>query len=338
MRAPGFWRGPRPGWQAMCLWPISLLYAAVALARFRRAPMVRAGAPVICVGNPTVGGSGKTPTAILIARLLEALGRRPVFLSRGYGAKVSGPVTVDPKVHTAADVGDEPLLLARTAPTVVSPDRALGAEMAEGLGDIIVMDDGFQNPALHKDLSLLVIDAAYGVGDGYCLPAGPLRLPLGPQLARAGAVVMVGEGEAGEAVAKQAGARGVPVLRGRLVADPAMTTALSGRPAIAFAGIGRPDKFFETLGDIGVQVVETRAFADHHRYSDADARGLMALQKRSGAIPVTTEKDLVRIGTPSGGALKTLAEAMVGLPVTLAFDEPSALALQALLEVTLDGT
>jgi len=337
MRAPGFWRGPRPGWQAMCLWPVSLLYAAFAWFRFRKEPAVRPTVPVICVGNPTVGGAGKTPTAILLARLLQALGRKPVFMSRGYGAPVSDPVIVDSERHTAADVGDEPLLLARTAPTVVSPDRARGAEIAQTLGDVIVMDDGFQNPALHKDLSLLVIDGGYGIGNSYCLPAGPLRLPLSPQLDRAGAVVVIGEGEPGEAVAARAQQAGLPVVRGRLAADPAMTAALSGRPTVAFAGIGRPDKFFDTLAGIGAQIVETRAFGDHHRYSDSDARGLMAIQKRSGAIPVTTEKDLVRIGKPKGGPLATLADALVALPVVLALDETSADTIATVLDRTLNG-
>lgn len=332
MRSPGFWRGPRPGWQAMCLWPLSLVYAGAALSRFGREPAARAAVPVICVGNPTVGGSGKTPAAILIARLLGALGRRPVFLSRGYGARVPGPVVVDPRVHAARDVGDEPMLLARVAPTVVSPDRAAGADLAGTLGDVIVMDDGFQNAGLAKDLSLLAIDGGYGVGNGYCLPAGPLRLPLSPQLARAAAVLVVGGGEAGEAVARQARDRGLPVLRGHLAADPAMTAAIAARPVVAFAGIGRPDKFFGTLAEIGADVVETRAFPDHHVYSESDARGLMAIQRRSGAIPVTTEKDLVRIAAASGGALKELAEAAVALPVTLALDEPSALVLKELLE------
>jgi tetraacyldisaccharide 4'-kinase len=319
----------------MCLWPISLIYALVAWWRFRRPPDFKADVPVICIGNPTVGGSGKTPTAILIARLLEALGRKPVFLSRGYGARIAEPVAVDPEVHSAADVGDEPLLLARTAPAVVSPDREAGARLAQTLGDVIVMDDGFQNPALAKDLSILVIDSAYGVGNGYCLPAGPLRLPLGPQLARAGAVLVIGEGDAGADVKAIETTAMTTRLRGRLIADPTMTMAIGGRPVLAFAGIGRPEKFFETLGQIGTQVVETRKFSDHHRYSEADARGLMAIQKRSGAIPVTTEKDMVRIGKPKGGSLGTLADALVALPVTLALDEESAGALHTLLESAL---
>ncbi|MEJ8571037.1 tetraacyldisaccharide 4'-kinase [Microbaculum marinum] len=332
MRAPAFWQETRPSWQAMCLWPLSLLYGAVARVRFAKAPTSRAAVPVVCIGNPTLGGSGKTPTAILTARCLQALGRRPVFLSRGYGARVAGALTVDPAVHTAADVGDEPLLLARTAPTVVSPDRVAGAARAATLGDVIVMDDGFQNPALHKDLSLLVFDAGYGVGNGYVFPAGPLRLPLGPQLARAQAVVLIGTGDRSESALAGAGVAAPDILKGELRPDPAMTAALTGRPVLAFAGIGRPEKFFGSLEDIGAQVVERRPFADHHRYSEADARGLMAMQRRSGAIPVTTEKDLVRIGSPRGGALKSLSEALVALPVSLALDEASAVRFQALLE------
>lgn len=335
MRAPAFWQGPRPGWQAMCLWPISLIYAAIAFWRFRRAPGATAAVPVICVGNPTVGGSGKTPAAILIARLLAALGRRPVFLSRGYGTRVLGPVAVDLAIHTAADVGDEPLLLARIAPAVVSPDRVLGAELARTLGDVVVMDDGFQNPALAKDLSILVVDAGYGVGNGYCLPAGPMRLPLGPQLDKAGAVLVIGEGDAWATVGRRAGDMGVVLLRGRLAADPSMRMAIGGRPVLAFAGIGRPDKFFETLREIGAEVIEERGFPDHHAYDETDARGLMALQRRSGAIPVTTEKDAVRIGRPKGGTMKALADALVALPVSLVLDENSTFALHELLEKAL---
>lgn len=335
MRAPAFWRGPRPDWRAACLWPLSLPYAAVARSRFSRAPSARAGVPVVCVGNPTVGGSGKTPAAILLARCLAALGRRPVFLSRGYGARVTGPVVVDPGRHEAGAVGDEPLLLARTAPAVVSPDRAAGAELAATLGNVIVMDDGFQNPALAKDLSLLVVDGGYGIGNGWCLPAGPLRLPVEPQIDRADALVVVGAGAPGEAVAALAAERGRPVLRGRLAADPSMVAAIARRPVLAFAGIGRPDKFFATLTEVGAQVVETRAFADHHRFTESDARGLMAIQRRSGAIPVTTEKDIVRLGHPKGGALRSLAEAAVALPVSLVLDEESARTLQDLVERTL---
>jgi len=335
VRAPRFWSGPRPDWRAACLWPLSLPYAAIAGRRFARPPAARAPVPVVCVGNPTVGGSGKTPAAILIARLLAALGRRPVFLSRGYGANVAQPTVVDAAVHGAAEVGDEPLLLARHAPVVVSPDRTAGAGLAATLGDVVVMDDGFQNPGLAKDLSLLVIDGGYGIGNGWCLPAGPLRLPLGPQLSRAQAVIIVGAGEPGEQVAAMARAHGLTVLRGVLRPDAAMATALAARPVVAFAGIGRPEKFFATLGDIGAKVLEARGFPDHHRFSEADARGLLAILRRSGAIPVTTEKDRVRLGAPVSGALKALADAAVAVPVTLALDEPSAIALHALLNARL---
>lgn len=337
MRAPAFWQAPRPDWRAICLWPVSLLYGAIALARLRKAPTYRARVPVICIGNPTLGGSGKTPTAVLTARCLEALGRKPVFLSRGYGATVTGPVAVDPAAHTATDVGDEPLLLARVAPTVVSPDRVAGARLAETLGDVIVMDDGFQNPSLHKNLSLLVVDGGYGVGNGWVFPAGPLRLALKPQLARAQGLIVIGAGEAGDGVAEVADRSDLAVVRGKLHPDGAMTAAIGGRPVLAFAGIGRPEKFFDSLQEIGAQIVECRAFADHHIYTDADARGLMALQRRSGAIPVTTEKDLVRIGSPAGGALRSLAEALVALPVGLALDEASAKTFQDLLESALSS-
>ena len=332
MQAPAFWSTDKPDWRATCLWPLSKLYGAVALSRFNRAPAYRSTVPVVCIGNPTLGGSGKTPMAVLTARCLQALERKPVFLSRGYGAKVAEPVHVDPATHTAAEVGDEPLLLAATAPTVVSPDRAAGAKRAEALGDVIVMDDGFQNPDLHKDLSLLVVDAAAGLGNGRVFPAGPLRLPLGPQLARAGGLVLIGQGARADAVARAAKSRDLSVLAGTLVPDQAIATAIGGRPVIAYAGIGRPEKVFETVEAVGAQIVEKRSFPDHHVYTDHDARGLMALHRRSGAIPVTTEKDLVRLRGSRSSGVRALADASVALPVTLALDQPSATAFQILLE------
>jgi len=332
MHAPAFWSADKPDWRAICLWPASKLYGAIALSRFRRAPAYRSTIPVICIGNPTLGGSGKTPMAILTARCLQALGRKPVFLSRGYGARVAEPVHVDPDTHTAADVGDEPLLLAAAAPTIVSPDRAAGAKRAEALGDVIVMDDGFQNPTLHNDLSLLVVDAGAGLGNGAVFPAGPLRMPLEPQLARAGGVVVIGEGARADAVVRAAKSGDLPVLAGSLIPDPAMAIAIGGRPVIAYAGIGRPEKVFETVEAVGAQIVEKRRFPDHHVYSDHDARGLMALHRRSGAIPVTTQKDLVRLRGSRSSSVRALADASVALPVTLAFDEMSAAAFQALLE------
>jgi tetraacyldisaccharide 4'-kinase len=289
MRTPGFWHR-RPGLVARLLWPLGRLYGAVTAWRMaRRGRSV--GIPVICIGNFTAGGTGKTPAAIHVAQLLLSQGRRPVFLSRGHGGRLAGPAQVDPARHSAADCGDEPLLLARIAPVVVAQDRIAGARLAAGLGaDVIVMDDGLQNPSLAKDAVIAVVDGATGFGNGYCLPAGPLRAPLWRQWPHADAVLIVGEDATD--VAGLAGGR--PVLRGRLAPAASDVAALAGRRLLAFAGIGRPSKFFDTLREAGLDVARTQAFADHHPYSVADADRLEALAAAEGLLPVTTEKDAVR--------------------------------------------
>src|SRR5712675_2587110 len=241
MRDPSFWwRAPGP--MAGLLAPLGALYGVIAAQRLMQAGR-RVRVPVVCIGNLTVGGAGKTPTAIAVARLLQAAGARPIFLTRGYGGRLAGPVAVAP-THGAADVGDEPLLLARVAPTIVARDRAAGARAAEAAGaELIVMDDGFQNPALAKDLSLIVVDGRRGLGNGKVFPAGPLRAPLRPQIARAQALLVVGEpGPAAQPAIDGARARGLPVFTGRLVPDPAVVAALAARPALAFAGIADPEK------------------------------------------------------------------------------------------------
>jgi tetraacyldisaccharide 4'-kinase len=310
MKAPAFW-WESPGLAAILLSPIAAVYAGVAARRLAR-PGARVGIPVICVGNPTIGGAGKTPTALAIARLLIATGEKPMFLTRGYGGSLAGPVMVE-TTHTAAQVGDEPLLLARCAPTIVARDRVAGARLARERGaSVIVMDDGFQNPALAKDFSILVIDVARGLGNGRVLPAGPLRAPLAPQLARASALLFVGNDGA---VAGWPPAPGVPVFRGTLEPDPQEVGPLKGKPALAFAGIGHPDKFFATLARAGIETRIRRSFADHHRYDAGDAARLVAEADRHGLQLVTTEKDLARLsGDPAVAALAGRARA---LPVAL---------------------
>ena len=321
MRAPSFW-WRNPGVAAQLLRPAAWIYGVVAGRRLADAGC-KAGVPVVCIGNPTVGGAGKTPTAIAIANLLTEAGERPVFLTRGYGGTVAGPAVVDPRRHTAAEVGDEPLLLVRHAPVIVAGDRAAGAEAARAAGaSVIGMDDGVQNPALAKDLSILVIDARRGVGNAMVLPAGPLRAPLAAQLARAQAVLVVGAGDGAAAVAAQAVARGLPVLRGRLVPDPEPLAALAGRRVLAFAGIGDPDKFFATLTDGGVEVTIARRYPDHHRFTPAEAAELMTLAELDSVLLVTTEKDRVRFAADP--ALAALAARTRTLPVTLAFDDVGA--------------
>jgi tetraacyldisaccharide 4'-kinase len=318
-REPAFWWHP-PGLISGVLSPLAGAYGAVAAWRMAQ-PGRAAGIPVLCIGNLTLGGAGKTPAAIVVAQILATAGRRPIVLSRGYGGSLSGPVGVDPAHHRSADVGDEPMLLARVAPTIVSRDRAAGADAAcvAGAG-LIVMDDGFQNPALHKDRSILVVDGRRGIGNGKVFPAGPLRAPLKIQLRRAHAVLIIGVGAAGEAVAARA--ERLPVFHGRLEPDAQALAVLKGRSVLAFAGIGDPEKFFSTLRDAGIEIGAAIPFPDHHRYRRFEARDLIERAGREGLVPVTTEKDMARLyGQDDLAALAGIART---LPVTLRVAEDAA--------------
>jgi tetraacyldisaccharide 4'-kinase len=317
MREPPFW-WRQGGTAAAMLAPFAVVYGAVAARRMARKGST-AGVPVVCVGNPTVGGAGKTPTALAVARMLAADGETPVFLTRGYGGRIAGPVRVDPVQHRAADVGDEPLLLARVAPTIVAHDRVAGARAAVAAGaSVIVMDDGFQNPALAKDFSVLVVDGRRGIGNGWAIPAGPLRAPLGAQLDRAQALIVVGEGGAPN-VMDEVRQRALPVFGAKLAPDSAFIASLAGKRVLAFAGIGDPEKFFATLRAQDVTVAAARGFDDHHRYTRADAQGLCAEAERDGLNLVTTEKDLVRM--QGDDDVVSLARQSRALPVTLTLDD-----------------
>ena len=223
------------------------------------------------------------------------MGEHPVFLTRGHGGSAAGPLLVDPARHSAREVGDEPLLLARHAPTVVARARRAGAELAKRHGGVVVMDDGLQNPSLVKDLAFAVVDARVGVGNGLCLPAGPLRAPLAAQWPLADALVLIGEGTAGDGVAREADRLELPVIRAEMVPDRA-AAALKGRRVVAFAGIGHPEKFFATLRGIGAAVVAEHGFADHHDFTASELAGLAREAVALDAILVTTEKDMMRIG------------------------------------------
>jgi tetraacyldisaccharide 4'-kinase len=318
VQAPSFW-WQEPGAAAALLAPVAAVYGAVAAARLRQAGE-RAGVPVLCVGNPTVGGSGKTPTALALARLLIDAGERPWLLSRGYGGQLAGPVRVDPRHHRADDVGDEPLLLARCASTIIARDRVAGARAARAAGaGVIVLDDGFQNPSLAKDLSILVVDARRGIGNGRVFPAGPLRAPLEAQLGRAQAILLIGDGPAAAPIARHAEARGLTLFRGRLVPDAAAVAALAGRRVLAFAGIGAPEKFFASLADAGIDVAIGRGFPDHHRFTASEAAALTAEADRACLSLVTTEKDCVRL--KGKRALAELAARSRTLPVRLLIEE-----------------
>ena len=316
MREPGFWHGPA-SLNAHLLKPLAALYGAVAARRLRRKGL-NAGIPVLCVGNYHVGGAGKTPTVLALAKLLRELGETPVVLSRGYGGKLRGPVRVDPGRHAASDVGDEPLMMADALPVVVSRKRADGVPLARAQGaSVIVMDDGFQSPAIVKDTSLIVIDGARGIGNGQVFPAGPLRAPLRPQLVRTDALVVVGAGDAAKTVAAEIAALGKPVLSAHLKPDEARVVQLRGKRVLAFAGIGDPARFFNTLRASGIDVAAERTFVDHHPYSQAEIEGLIAEAKRGGQTLVTTEKDLVR--------LRDRSQHIVPFKVTLEFDDPALL-------------
>jgi tetraacyldisaccharide 4'-kinase len=288
---PEFWA--RDGLLPSLLQPLAWAYAAGSAARRAGTTPWRASVPVICVGNFVAGGAGKTPVALALARHLSAQRQRVHILSRGYGGSLAGPIKVDRARHTAAEVGDEPLLLAEAAPCWVARDRIAGARAAvAGGATLLLLDDGFQNPTIAKDLSLVVVDGGYGVGNGRVLPAGPLREPLRTAVARADAVVLIGADDAG--VTPQLS--GKTVLRARLV--PENAGDLTGRPVIAFAGIGRPAKFFATLDALGARLLARHAFPDHHRYSESELSQMVREAEVGGAALVTTAKDAARL-TPA---------------------------------------
>ncbi len=278
-RAPKFWWASWPGPRALQQAPGSWRNGAIARRRMRRGAPARSRLPVICIGNVVAGGAGKTPTVIALARLLWQEGHRPVILTRGYGGTESGPLLVDPDAHTAAEVGDEALLLAEAAPTIVSADRAAGAAFAaEQDADVILMDDGFQNPTLAKDLSIIVVDGATGIGNGMVIPSGPLRAPLNAQMSRADALLVIGEGKPGEAMVRRAARRAMPILRGDLT--PRANPEIEGSRVLAFAGIGRPEKFFTTLREVGAEIVQTRSYPDHYPFTAEDAKDILTYAEK----------------------------------------------------------
>ncbi|NMM45402.1 tetraacyldisaccharide 4'-kinase [Rhodospirillaceae bacterium KN72] len=292
MRPPAFWFDRQPGLAARLLTPLSCLWQIGGRINARRSEPFRAERPVICIGNVNLGGTGKTPVAIEVGRALVAAGAYPHFISRGYGGALTARTTrVEPERHSALDVGDEPLLLARTAPTWIGADRVTSAKAAVAAGaSHLILDDGFQNNSLIKDRSFLVVDSAIGFGNGCVVPAGPLRERVEDALSRADAVILLGDGPAPGAIES----RKIPCFRGRLTPDRPETLPVGSR-VMAFAGIGRPEKFFATLRDMHLDIVATRAFPDHHRYSEADTSAILAESQRLQAIAVTTEKDFVKL-------------------------------------------
>lgn len=315
MHAPDFWR--RRSWRERrigdALTPLGWLYSAAVALKAARTKAHHASVPVICVGNLTAGGTGKTPVSIALARILSTGGHNPFFVTRGYGGRLAGPLRVMAE-HTAADVGDEPLLLAATAPTIVAHTRAAGADLATALGaGAIVMDDGHQHFSLHKDLSLVVIDTAQQFGNGRVLPAGPLRERVTQGLKRADAVILVGETDVDlpHLLPHFSG----PVLRAHIRASD--SPELDGAKMFGFAGIGLPEKFFHSLEAAGAVLAGAKCFADHHTYSASEIASLKATARERGAQLITTAKDYVRLTPDQRDGIRVL-------PVEAEFDDPAS--------------
>jgi tetraacyldisaccharide 4'-kinase len=395
LEPPSWWYEGQIPLAAWGLLPVSALYGGLVERRFRIVSPYRSKLPVICVGNFTMGGAGKTPVALKLASLLRDAGRRPAFLTRGYGGSERGPHVIDSVADNADRVGDEPLLLARTAPTVVSRYRPAGARLLETLAvDTIIMDDGFQNPSLEKTFSLVVVDGGSGIGSGRVFPLGPLRAPLAFQAERADTILILGGGKQKDRIiaalelepqtcpgsppfprgereggrGRSAGlpshqregeqnlrparpgrmgvlsprsrnscagtARALPILEGEIV--PLASNELPGRRFLAFCGIGRPMKFFDTLRQAGVTVVKTRGFPDHHPYMEADAISLLDEAEALDAGLLTTEKDHARLNGKTG-ALEDLYRSAASFPITIRFSKDDEARLMLLITAALSG-
>jgi tetraacyldisaccharide 4'-kinase len=322
MREPAFWHAPT-SWKSHLLRPLGALYGAIAAQRLQRSGF-DAGIPVLCVGNYHVGGAGKTPTVLALAKILRELGEQPVVLSRGYAGRLRGPVMVDRARHGAADVGDEPLMLAAYLPVAVSRDRINGVALARSQrASMILMDDGFQNPSVAKDASLIVIDSDRGLGNGLVFPAGPLRAPLKPQLARTDALIVIGAGAASGSVAAEIAAQQRLVLSAYLQPDAGSIEKLRGKRVFAFAGIGDPQRFFRTLRAAGIEVARERAFADHHPFLEGEIESLIGEARREGLTLVTTEKDFARLR--GGSELAEFVPEIVPFKVALEFADAAPL-------------
>lgn len=310
MKTPTYWKNKNI--ISLLLWPFGCLYGLATATRLLLKTPHKVDAKVICVGNLTAGGTGKTPVSISLAKILQQNGQNPYFVSRGYGGKLKG-LQVMPDIHNAADVGDEPLLLARQAPVIINPDRYAGALMAEQEGaNYIIMDDGFQNPSLYKDISFVVIDGNIGLGNGFCIPAGPLREFKDLGLHRASAIMLIGEDT--HDLAASFGK--LPVFKGRI--KPVSPSPLT-YDVVAFAGIGRPEKFYQSLSGCGFNIVETRDFPDHHFYTEDELNQLIALGKQHKAPVYTTAKDFVKIPPRLQSKFKVLE-------IAIEWENPSELA------------
>lgn len=335
---PHWWYPERDTGASVVPWllaPASALYGVIAGHHMTRAPTHVSALPVICIGNFTAGGTGKTPLALDIAARVKALGRKPAFLTRGYGGTLPGPYDVDPARDLADRTGDEALLLARAAPTVIATDRARGARQIERTSaDVIIMDDGMQNPGVAKNLTIALIDGARGIGNGRCIPAGPLRAPIERQAACVDAIVINGALTTPLPASLTSGSK-APVLQGALKPTPG-SLDIAGQPVVAFTGIGNPDRFFATLQAEGARLRVALPYPDHHPYSNDDAERILKAAAIENAIIATTQKDKVRlIGAPAGSPRDKLAAASITVPVRFEFAGSDAARLDAMLEMLL---
>lgn len=314
MQAPKFW-DKQECVLSKVLKPFGWIYAWTVARRFKKVKPYQAAVPVICVGNVSVGGTGKTPVSLAIAKLLKEKEHLFYFLNHGYKTRLKH-VLVDLTEHTAFDVGDEAMLLAFSAPTVVDNNRARGAQLAVKMGAPgIIMDDGFQNPGLIKTLSFVVVDGKKGFGNEQVLPAGPLREPVLKALERADAVIIAGEDTWGVRFYLQRHQKDLPILTGKFVPNPTQAAKLKGRKVFAFAGIGNPQKFYDLLRSAGALVMATCDFPDHYFYTRFDIEQLK--EKASKLTLVTTAKDAVKISGPLRAGIDVLDGEFV-------FDEPES--------------
>ncbi|KAA3519912.1 tetraacyldisaccharide 4'-kinase [Agrobacterium vitis] len=326
LHAPSFWWG-KTGVLAMALWPLSFLYGRIAARRMRGSSAYAPAVPVICIGNVTLGGAGKTPTALALAKAALAMGLKPGFLSRGYGGSVRRPTVVDPAQHTANDVGDEPLLLARVAPTVVASRRREGARELERQGiDLIIMDDGFQSAQIRIDCAVVVTDSYKGNGNGLVFPAGPLRAPLAIQFQKLDMLLVVGKGDAAIPLVRRAARMGKPVLTGHL--HPLPGPNLRGQRLLAYAGIADPEKFYRTVRELGGDIVVAKGFGDHQALSAAAIAELIEEAEANDLLLVTTAKDQARLrGSRRGVAGQDRAEELLAkstvIEIEMIFDDPA---------------
>lgn len=316
--SPPFWWEP-VDWRGKVLAPAAWAYGRIASHRLNNAPRAPVQAPVLCVGNFTVGGSGKTPVAIAIANAARQAGLKPGFLSRGYGSNSTGVRIVDPMQDTLHAVGDEPKLLATYAPTAVAPDRLQGATaLIERGADFIIMDDGFQSSRIRIDYALMVVDGRRGIGNGMGIPAGPVRAPVIDQIRWMDALLVINHGEGASPVIRRAARAAKPIYRARLKAIG--DHGLSGVRVLAFSGLGDNEKFFRSLKEVGAELVETRSFGDHHPYSDGEIAELEAEAVAKQLQLVTTAKDAMRIANGTKTASNLLAKVKL-LLIEVIFDE-----------------